>query len=70
MRNDLFTIIPPSFEPSLSPSNEDIETYLELEYQGELLADLNFSLIGNRKAPIGSKLITSIVIATTILLSA
>lgn len=70
MRNDLFTIIPPSLESSLSPGNEGIETYLELEYQGELPAELNLSLLGNRKATIGSKLFTSIVIATTILLAA
>lgn len=70
MRNDLFTILPPSFEPSLSAGNDGIETYLELEYQGELPGELNLSLTGNRSSMLGSKLITSIVIATTILLAA
>lgn len=70
MRNDPFAIVPTSFESSLSAGHEGIETYLELEYQGELPAELTLSLLENRKATISTKLITSIVIATTILLAA
>lgn len=70
MRNDLFTILPPSIEPSLSAGNDGIETYLELEYQGEMPGELKLEFIANRSPLLGSKLITSIVIATTILLAA
>lgn len=66
MKNDLFTIVPPSFPPSLSAGYEDLETFLELEYQGELPAELKRSLLEKSATTFYSKLLRSIVIATTI----
>ncbi|MBS1970057.1 MAG: hypothetical protein JSU04_07100 [Bdellovibrionales bacterium] len=70
MNKDLFALVPNTYESTLSQTNEDIETFLNLEYQGQLAAEIKNPLAEKSKVVVIPKLITSIVIATTLLLAA
>lgn len=70
MNKDLFALVPNTFEPSLNENYEGIETFLELEYQGQMTAELKKALAEKNQITVIPKLLTSIAMATVLFLAA
>lgn len=70
MNKDLFALVPNTFEPSLNENYADIEKFLELEYHGQMTAELKSSLADKNQVTVIPKLLTSITMAAVLFLAA
>lgn len=71
MKNDFFHLTPSSaFTTSLSEGYDGIDTYLDLEYDGHLTAEVKTPLEMTVKQPLSYKMMTTVFVATALLLTA